>query len=204
LSRAAVSIREAVADDVPVLLDMWTDLRHHDVRRAVRPSSEQLLAEVAHRYVEAIADDSCRLVVAVSGDVVLGMALFTVVSSSTLLDVPTVHASHMYVADGHRGRGVGRTLVAAAAAYAGERCVEQVMVSVAPGQREANRFYARLGFAPTVVRRVAPLAVLRRQLAGDELPRPSMLRRELRLRRGMPMATSHLPESAARAGRTTR
>jgi GNAT superfamily N-acetyltransferase len=205
LNRAAVSIRPAVPDDVPALLDMWTDLRHHDGRRGARASADhQLLAEVAHRYVEAIADDSCRLVVAVSGDLVLGMALFTVVSSSTLLDVPTVHASHMYVAAGHRGRGVGKTLVAAAAAFATERGVDQVMVSVSPGQREANRFYARLGFAPTVVRRVAPLAVLRRQLTVDEPAAPSVLRRELRLRRGALIGGARLRESAGRAGRAAR
>lgn len=198
LSRAAVSIREAVADDVPALLDMWTDLRHHDGRRGARSSSDQLLAEVAHRYVEAIADKSCRLVVAVSGDAVLGMALFTVVSSSTLLDVPTVHASHMYVADGHRGRGVGKSLVAAAAVFAGERGVEQVMVSVAPGHREANRFYARLGFAPTVIRRVAPLPVLRRQLAMDEPAGPGALRRELRLRRSAVVGGGRLSQPAGR------
>ncbi|MEP7055386.1 MAG: GNAT family N-acetyltransferase [Actinomycetota bacterium] len=204
MNRAAVSVREAVAEDIPVLLDMWTDLRHHAVRRNTRASSDQLLAEVAHRFVEAIVDPSCRLVVAVAGDVVLGMALFTVVSSSTLLDVPTVHASHIYVVDGHRGRGVGKSLIAAAAVFAGERGVDQVMVSVAPGLREANRFYARLGFAPTVVRRVAPLSVLRRQLAADEPTGPGVpgvLRRELRLRRSALVGGTRVSETAGRASR---
>lgn len=197
MTRAAVSIREAVPSDVPVLLDMWTELRHHGVRRGARSSSDQLLAEVAHSYVETIADTTCRLVVADAGDAVLGMALFTVMSSSTLLDVPTVHVSRMYVAAGHRGRGVGRSLVAAAAAYADERGVDQVMVSVAPGLREANRFYARLGFAPTVMRRVAPIAVLRRQLAAEK-PGPVVLRRELRRRRGALAGAARLAESASR------
>jgi hypothetical protein len=34
-------------------------------------------------------------------------------------------------------------------------------VSVHPGSRDANRFFARLGFAPMAVRRVAPVAVVR-------------------------------------------
>lgn len=200
MSRAAISIREALPADIPVLLDMWTELRHHGVRRSARSSSDQLLAEVAHRYVQAIEDDTCRLVVADSGDVVFGMALFTVVSSSTLLDSPTLHVSHMYVAAGHRKRGIGKSLMAAAASYAEERGVDQVMVSVAPGLRDANRFYARLGFAPTVVRRVAPVAVLRRQLAA-EVPGPVVLRRELRLRRGAHFGAMRLADSANRMTR---
>lgn len=200
MPRAALSIREAVPADIPALLDMWTKLRHHGVRRGVRSSSDQLLAAVEHRYVEAITDPSCRLVIAAADDAVLGMALFTVVSASTLLDVPAVQVSHMYVADGHRGRGVGKGLVASAAAYAAERGVDQVMVSVAPGLRDANRFYARLGFAPTVVRRVAPIAVLCRQLAAEEVV-PAVLRRELRLRRGVLVGAARLAGSTARVPR---
>lgn len=198
--RAAISIRAATADDVPVLLDMWTELRQHGVRRSASHSSDQLLAEVAHRYVQTIADASCRLVVAITGEDVVGMALFTVMNSSTLLDVPTIQVSHLYVAGGHRRRGVGRCLISAAAAYADENGVDQVMASVTPGLRDANRFYARLGFAPTVVRRVAPLAVLRRQLATDEA-RPAMLRRELRLRRGAILGSARVAKAPARAPR---
>lgn len=194
MNRAVIGIREAVPSDVPMLLDMWTELRNHGVRRAARTSSEQLLAEVAHSYVEAIANPSCRLVVATAGEDILGMALFTLLSSSTLLDVPTVQASHMYVVDGYRKRGVGKSLVAAAAAYADECGVDQVMVSVAPGARDANRFFARLGFAPTVVRRVAPTAVLRRQLSIEE-GHPATLRRELRLRREAIIGAQRRPVS---------
>ena len=138
LIRAAITIREATADDVPVLLDMWTELRHHGVRRSARPSSDQLLAEVAHRYVQTIADSSCRLVVAAAGDDAVGMGLFTVVSSSTLLDVPTIQVSHLYVAGGHRRRGVGKAIIAAAATYADECGIDQVMASVTPGLRDLS------------------------------------------------------------------
>jgi hypothetical protein len=61
-------------------------------------------------------------------------------------------------------------LVAAAAAYADEIGADHVAVSVAPGLREPNRFYARLGFSPVVVRRVAPVAILRRRLSTGEHP----------------------------------
>lgn len=96
------------------------------------------------------------------------MALFSVAPANALLDTPALHVSHAVVADRHRRRGAGKALVAAAAAFAEERGLEQVVVSVNPGSRDANRFYARLGFAPLAVRRVAPTAVVRRHLHGGE------------------------------------
>ena len=45
---------------------------------------------------------------------------------------------------------------------------EQIGCNV-PGQhREANRFFARLGFSSQVVRRVTTTGALRRRLGGDE------------------------------------
>ena len=54
--------------------------------------------------------------------------------------------------------------MAAAVAFAEEFGAEHVVVNVFPQLREANRFYARLGFCPLVVRRVASTAGLRRKL----------------------------------------
>jgi ribosomal protein S18 acetylase RimI-like enzyme len=183
VTRAAVTIREATAADVPQLLMLWAQLRNQGPRRGTRPPTSQVLESVEQRYLDAIANPGCRFVVATIDGDIAGMSLLSVSSASTLLDLPAVHLSHMCVADGHRRRGVGKALVTAAAAYADERGVEQVMVSVYPQQRDANRFYARLGFAPLVVRRMAPLPVLRRQLAAEDGPSVT-LRRELRLRRG--------------------
>ena len=76
--------------------------------------------------------------------------------------------SHAVVADRHRRRGAGRALVGAAATFAEERGVGQLVVSVHPTSREANRFLARLGFAPLTVRRSASVAGVRRRLAAGE------------------------------------
>jgi hypothetical protein len=42
------------------------------------------------------------------------------------------------------------------------------VVGVAPNGRDANRFFARLGFAPLVMRRIAPVAALRRALVSAD------------------------------------
>jgi N-acetylglutamate synthase-like GNAT family acetyltransferase len=97
------------------------------------------------------------------------MALFSVAPANALLDAPALHVSHAVVANRHKRRGAGKALLAAAAAFAEERGLEQVLVSVAPGSRDANRFFARLGFAPLAVRRVAATSVLRRRLHAADV-----------------------------------
>jgi hypothetical protein len=39
---------------------------------------------------------------------------------------------------------------------------------VSPTGRDANRFFARLGFAPLVIRRIAPVGTLRRMLGAAD------------------------------------
>ena len=52
------------------------------------------------------------------------------------------HRHRPKVAGTHRKRGAGKALVAAAAAFAEERGIEQLVVSVHPGSRDAARFFA--------------------------------------------------------------
>ena len=90
--------------------------------------------------------------------------------------------------------GAGRALVAAAVGYADERGMDHVIVGVSTTGREANRFFARLGFAPLVVRRIAVVSALRRTLGLTDLVaegRADAVRRRS-LRRGRAL-TAPLP-----------
>ena len=191
----SVRVRPATASDVPALLGFASELRDQLLpasdaggargRTPAGGARQQLEA----RYLEALADPDRHLVIATGeGGEPLGMALFTVATANPLLDIPAVHVSHAVVADRHRRRGAGKALVAAAAAFAEERGLDQLVVSVHPGSREANRFFARLGFAPLAVRRVAPVGVVRRRLTAGEirLGSHSVHRRARRLPTGAP------------------
>jgi ribosomal protein S18 acetylase RimI-like enzyme len=167
---------------MPVLLELWQQLRDRGRRRSPRLIGPSVLEQVTQRYLAAMNDPGCRLVVAEAEGEVVGMALFVLGSASALLDLPAVEMSHLCVAEGHGRRGVGKALTAAAAGYAEELGVDQVVVGVLPHDREGNRFYARLGFAPVVVRRVASVSALRRHLSPGER-RPTALRREIRVPR---------------------
>ena len=77
-------------------------------------------------------------------------------------------------------------LLAAVTAYAEKQGCEQIGCNVPSQQRDANRFFARLGFSSQVVRRVTSTSALRRRLSADE-PRISLdqilhKRRSLRAR----------------------
>ena len=174
MARTALQVRPATSADLPALVTIGAELREQllpagDPAMRVRGTSAATRGLLEPRYVEALADPDRHLVVVVDEeDRPLGMALFCVGSANALLDQPAVHMSHSMVADGHKRRGAGKALVAAAAAFAEERGIEQIVVSVSPGSRDANRFFARLGFAPLAVRRVAAVPVVRRRLASPE------------------------------------
>ncbi len=175
MPRSALRVRPATADDVPALLGFGDELRDallpaaSDAGSRPRgtPAGARLVLE--QRYLEAIADPDRHLVVVVNdAEEPLGMALLTIASANALLDLPAVHMSHSVVSRRHERRGAGKALVSAAAAYAEAHGLDQIVVSVHPGSRDANRFFARLGFAPLAVRRVAPVPVVRRRLAQVE------------------------------------
>lgn len=171
MRRAIVSAREAVDADIPELLELFDQLRAAGPRRSVpMPTDPSTMREAAaERFAAVIADPQQRLLVAEDGEGLAGMVLCSIGTSSTLATAPAVVLSHLTVAANSRRAGVGRVLVAAATQWAAECDVDHVRVAVYASSREANRFFARLGFAPVSVNRVAPVAGLRRIL-GAEVP----------------------------------
>lgn len=188
MARPSLCVRPATEADLPILLALGDELREQllpgDVARS-RGSGASARLALEVRYAEALADRRRHLVVVVDGppdsEQVLGMALLTVAPANALLDHVAVHMTHAVVADRHRRKGAGRALVAAAAAFAEERGVDQLVVSVHPGSRDANRFFARLGFAPLAVRRSTSVVAVRRRLAaGAVRPMGHVVRRRRR------------------------
>ncbi|HUR50720.1 MAG TPA: GNAT family N-acetyltransferase [Mycobacteriales bacterium] len=181
-----VRVRPVTEDDLTALLELAEELREQLLpgeaagRGRPTPAGRSALEQ---RYRDAIADPDRHLVLAVQGpddaEQVLGMALLSVAPTNALLDVPAVHVTHAVVAGRHRRRGAGKALVAGALAFAEERGIDQLVVSVHPGSRDAARFFARLGFAPLAVRRTAPVAVVRRRLAAGERVVEPLSRRHL-------------------------
>jgi GNAT superfamily N-acetyltransferase len=169
VTRATVVVRDAVPEDLPVLVTMWHELRDLGGRvdRTMPVVSED---GVLHRLKRIDDDPDSRALVAVIDGVVAGMALLTVSAYAPLFDQDAVHVHYLHVRDGYRRRGAGRALLATAVATADDVGAEHILTSVMPQLRDTQRFYARLGFGPVVVRRSVPVSMLRRRLAGESRP----------------------------------
>jgi GNAT superfamily N-acetyltransferase len=188
MSRAAVRVRPAVAADIAALVALWDQLQAsaRDPLLARARIPEPLTDAAGSRLTALLDNPLARVVVAEdrAGDIV-GMALLAAEQFGEFFEVSAVHLSHLVVHADHRRRGVGHALLAAAAAFAEESSVDQLVVSVPPSLREAHRFFARLGFVPLVSRRVASVSVLRRRLTDGGSNRLDALvrRRTLAVRR---------------------
>ncbi|WP_165865765.1 GNAT family N-acetyltransferase [Vallicoccus soli] len=171
MPRPPVTVREAVPDDLPDLVALW-----HEVRAAAGsaraglplPSDEAVLALLARaRADEAVHVDVAVLGGAVAGVLVTGRAPASL-GAELLGRPPVLEVACLHVREACRRQGAGRALLARAAELA-ERCGTGGLVADVPAQhRDAQRFYARLGFAPGLVRRAAALPALRRALAPAE------------------------------------
>lgn len=177
MSRAHVTVRPASAADASALTELWGELRAATgggLDRLVGVTSGPQMAARLLGEPEGPGDPSEQLLVAVVDGEVGGMTLLRRDTLGPLCDAPAVTLDYLVVARRHQHRGVGRALLLAATSYAEQYGAEHVAVSVWPTLRDANRFYARLGFTPVTVRRVAAVGALRRKLGVDPRPRVAL------------------------------
>lgn len=123
---------------------------------------------------------------------------YVVISDSTrslLVDSPCVSVDMLFVLADRRRTGVARALLAATTRYAERQGCELIASSVPAQDRDTNRYFARLGFAPETVRRVVSASALQRRLASGTRPRKGLdavlaRRRDLRQRAVATSATA--------------
>lgn len=168
MARATVSVRTAGADDVPAVMQMWGEMREQ-ASRIERAGPAPTHQEVVDRLRQINEDPTTRALLALVGAEPIGMTILTAAPTSPLCDQLAVHVHYLYVRELARRRGAGQAMLAAAAAFADEVGAEHVTTSAPPQLRDTNRFLARLGFAPVVVRRSVTVVMLRRQLGAARL-----------------------------------
>jgi predicted N-acetyltransferase YhbS len=182
VSRSRVRVRPAEVADLPSLLKLIevTDLQLGAA--GARQLQADTRANLPERLATILTADESTVLVAVDdlGEIV-GLVVVSEGDIAAITDVPALHISHLLVVPGHRRRGVGRALLAASVHLADQRGIEHVVATAVSGSRDANRYLARLGFAPLVVRRIATTATLRRTLGlADGADRLALLRRARR------------------------
>lgn len=138
-----VNIRAPRPADLPQLAEMIAALAAHH-GDAAQTTPERLERDLfgPHPWISAL--------VAEAGEELIGYAIL----------VPMYRAQegrrgmdlhHLYVADGHRGHGIGQHLVDRARAQAQKAGCDFLSVSAATGNFAAHRFYQHMDFTPRPV-----------------------------------------------------
>ncbi|GAB3675353.1 GNAT family N-acetyltransferase [Angustibacter aerolatus] len=155
------SVHPDDAGDVQALTTLWVASRTS--QRGVSDADEvgQMLSTALRR--DGVEAHLARVDGADVGFVVLSHGPLM-----PLLDEPSVAIEHLFVLDEVRRKGVGRALIARATTSAEASGAGQISTSAPASGRDCQRFFARLGFSPFVVRRVASVPALRRRLAAGE------------------------------------
>ena len=160
MSRQAPQIRDAVPEDAVELLELWaaTSRTAMNSTRA-EGDAERALANLA-------ADPDERLLVAESeGRIVAAMQLSRGPISPLVLE-SVVHTSFLTVLPQFRRHGYGHALMDVALTWAEEKDINQI-TAVTDGNRETNRFFARLGLTTLGIVRHSSVAGLRKKLAAE-------------------------------------
>jgi GNAT superfamily N-acetyltransferase len=190
-------IRPAERGDVDGLVALTRSVDTSSGTFSGRGLQEPDPEHLARRFAEIIDEGERTLLVAVEDQtgIVLGLLVARPEEIGAIDLTPVLHITHLLVTPKCRRKGLGRALLAAAVHVADELGIDRVLATAASSSREANRYLARLGFAPLVLHRVASTGVLRRALGlTDEPERMAVLRRARMLR-------THRSNAAARAAR---
>jgi GNAT superfamily N-acetyltransferase len=135
-------IRPAAKEDVPVIANLIRGLARFEKLEDEVVMTEPLLAAGLfgeHPYAEVL--------LAEDGGKAVGFALFFH-NFSTFLGRPGIYLEDLFVVPEHRGRGIGRMLLAHLARVAVERGCGRLEWTVLDWNHDAIRFYARLGARP--------------------------------------------------------
>lgn len=143
-----ISVRRATPADVADIAGLALEVQ--DVHVAGRPDlfkpgGVETMTEIAHR----IGTDGQFYWVATLSDTPVGYAYARVVEEPESLwrrATRTLVLDQMGVAKGHRSRGIGAVLWNAVREAAAAERVERVILNVWAFNRDARRFYERLGF----------------------------------------------------------
>ena len=180
MSRPTFSVRRVSEENEDSFVELWM------ASRVEAGMSAEVVARVAAdgRLTATLHREDVRAYLACNDGRAVGFAIAATSPFSALTEAPCVTIDQLYVAPPARRHGVARHLMSAVALYADSRGCEQIGCNVPAPNREANRFFARLGFSSQVVRRITTVAALRRRLGADE-PRHHSLEQLLLRRRSL-------------------
>ena len=160
MARQAPHIRDAGPEDAAELLQLWAEAARTGANSLrAQDDAEQALANLA------AASDERLLVAESEGRIVAAMKLSRGPMSPLVLD-SVVHTSFLLVLPEFRRHGFGRALMEAAVGWAEEKDINELTV-LTDGNRETNRFFARLGLTTLGTVRHSSVPGVRKKLSVE-------------------------------------
>ncbi len=170
----ALQVRDVVLDDLVALMPMWEEIQAESLGLTV----DALIS----RIELSLAQNGFRMVIAWDNDSAVGVACVALTDVGTWTEAAGIQVSGLHVLSSYRHRGVAKALLNAALQSADNWGCTSIVVSVPPQSREANRFFARLGFAPIATNRVTEVGLLRKKISVE--PRRLVVARMRRRQEG--------------------
>jgi GNAT superfamily N-acetyltransferase len=154
-----VTVRPATAADVPVLAELWSDILR-------RGTPDEHLADVARIVTDAEGRQDVQVVVAEYDGAVAGGVYLQATTLTPLNLEPAVLAVSPHVLADYRRKGVGTALIEAAVRFAEQHGATHISTAANADARDANRFMARLAFAPQATLRAATTGAVRARIVS--------------------------------------
>ena len=154
----AITVRDIAVDDLPALMSLWEE---------IQAENAGLDVSVLLGRIEMAESQNIRLLAAFEGEQAVGIAMVAMSDVGTWAELPAVQVSGLHVLSKARRRGVAKALLNAALVCADNWGCNNLVVTVPPASREANRFFARLGFAPIATKRIVDTAAIRRMISAE-------------------------------------
>jgi len=145
-SASAITIREAVAADVPATARMLAD----DMLGGGRENPDDLAAYQA-AFAAMARQGGNRVLVACDGAEVIGCVQIVVIPGLSLTGATRAELEGVRVAGTRRGQGIGERLIGTAIEAARAVGATLVQLTTNAARTDAQRFYRRFGFAPSHV-----------------------------------------------------
>ena len=140
-SNQLFSIRKAVADDVPLILQFILDLAEYEqLRHEVVTDEDTLRTWIFERH-------GAEVLIAQEGDEPVGFALYFH-NFSTFLGKPGLYLEDLFVVPEMRGRGIGKALLSYLAQEAVEQDLPRMEWTCLNWNTPSLDFYHALGAVP--------------------------------------------------------
>lgn len=181
MSRPAVFVRRVGADQAEQIVGLIG--QYHRERATGEPERGHERVGDVKMLSRALLREDVFTCLAILDGTPVGFVVAIDHSQNPFNQLGSLVVEHIFVANAHRRHGIARSLLAAVTGQAERSGLDQVAVSVPSQGRDLNRFFARLGFTATVVRRVSSTAALRRRLTPSPVGAQAAFEQVLQRRR---------------------